>query len=101
MFYFTSLRLESPPMSRAIRTVAVTLTMVRFSTLPQNYDEGRCLACDGSLDLHQPDVRDPERVVGVCEVCGNWYLIDLIPDTDDAVMVALPDGPSFLNAFMG
>ena len=79
---------------------SLTMRMVRFSTLPENYDEGRCLVCDGTLDLHQPDVRSPERVIGVCEVCGNWYMIDLIPGTEEAVMASLPDGQAFLNALL-
>jgi hypothetical protein len=85
-------------MPRDIRAIAAALTMVRFSTLPENHDEGRCFVCDGPLDLHQPDIRSPERVIGVCELCGNWYLIVLIPGTDEAVMVALPDDQTFLNA---
>jgi hypothetical protein len=88
-------------MSHSIRTVDGSLTMVRYSTTPENYDEGRCLACDGSLDLHQPDVQFPDRILGVCERCGNWYLINLLSGTDEALMVAIPDGQTLLNALMG
>ncbi len=83
------------------RTIAVSLTAVRYSTLPENYDEGRCLACDGPLDLHQLDLSSPDRIVGLCELCGAWYMMDLIPGTDEAVMVALPDSPTILDGFIG
>ena len=33
----------------------------------------------------------PERLLGVCESCKHWYLIDLVPDVSQGVMVMLPD----------
>jgi hypothetical protein len=85
-------------MFREARTVAVPLTMRRFSRLPEDLDDGGCLACEGALDLHQPDVGSPDRVVGVCIGCGRWYLLDSIPGSDEAVMVMLPDGESLQKA---
>ena len=41
-----------------------------------------------------------DRMIGLCETCGNWYLFDSIPGTDDAVMVRLPDADSFLRALV-
>jgi hypothetical protein len=79
---------------------AVTLTMVRFSTLPENSGGGRCITCDDDLDLHQPVIESADRLVGICKACGRWFVIDLIPGTDEAVMVLLPDGVFFLNALM-
>jgi hypothetical protein len=83
-----------------VRTGALTLTMVRFSTLLENSGGGRCITCDVDLDLHQPDIGSPDRLVGICEACGRWFVIDLIPGTDEAVMVLLPDGAFFLRALM-
>jgi len=80
--------------------VAVPLTMRRFSRLPEDLDDGGCLACEGSLDLHQPDAGSPDRVVGICIECGRWYLLDAIPGSDEAVMIALPDGESLLEVLM-
>ena len=88
-------RLESPSMFRDTQTVAVPLTMRRFSSLPEDLDDGGCLACKGPLDLHQPDVGSPDRMVGVCMKCGRWYLLDSIAGTDEALMVLLPDSESF------
>jgi hypothetical protein len=34
-----------------------------------------CPHCDGSLTLHQPDVRRPERLLGVCDACKAWVLV--------------------------
>jgi hypothetical protein len=85
-------------MPRDTRTVQVTLTMLRFSTAPQDIDGGCCLACDEYLDLHQPDAGSPDRMVGICDRCGRWYLIVVTSGTDDAVMVLLPDGEYFQDA---
>lgn len=46
-----------------------------------------CSSCDEELDIHQPDLNRPDRLLGTCTCCGTWYLID-----DEArVMLALPD----------
>jgi hypothetical protein len=34
-----------------------------------------CLRCEGPLDRHQPDVQQPDRVLGTCPTCGAWYLL--------------------------
>jgi hypothetical protein len=85
-------------MSRNAETVAVSLTIRRFSSLPEDLDDGGCLACKVSLDLYQPDIKSPDRIVGVCIKCGSLYLLDSIPGTDEAVMVLLPDGESLRKA---
>jgi hypothetical protein len=74
--------------------------MLRFSTLPEDSGGGRCVGCDIYLDLHQPDAGLPERLVGICESCRRWYVIDMIPETDEAVMVLLPEGEALVNALL-
>jgi hypothetical protein len=83
---------EETAMPREDRTIRVPLTMRVVSTSPHAVDRGRCLACEGCLDLQQPDAEDPDRLLGICEVCRLWYVIDLVPGTDDAVMLQLPRG---------
>ena len=78
--------------------VAVDLVMVRFSTDPAGLSRLCCLSCGEPLDLHQPDSGFPERVLGTCDACRSWFLMDLVPDRDEAVMVLLPDGDYFLRA---
>jgi hypothetical protein len=87
-------------MFRDAQTVAVPLTIRRFSRLPEDLDDGGCLACAASLSLHQPDVDAFDRLIGVCDKCGTWYLLDSIPGTDDAVMVRLPDAAAFMIALL-
>ena len=52
------------------------------------------MACEESLLIHQPDVDAPERLLGTCESCGSWHLID----GDRAVTVLLPDAAELRDA---
>ena len=44
--------------------------------------------------IHQPDINAPERLLGTCDDCGSWHLID----QDRAVTVLLPDADGLRNA---
>jgi uncharacterized protein YbaR (Trm112 family) len=37
--------------------------------------EPECPACDEPLDLVQPAQDRPERILGACPECGEWYLV--------------------------
>ncbi len=56
--------------------------------------ETPCLACGELLLIHQPDINAPERLLGTCDTCGAWHVIDC----DRAVMVLLPDTDGLRNA---
>jgi len=47
----------------------------------------QCPNCDDPLVMHQPDEQSPDRLLGTCEECGAWFLLDLAGE----VMVRLPD----------
>lgn len=36
----------------------------------------RCPECATRLAIHQPDARQPDRLLGTCVVCGTWCLLD-------------------------
>src|SRR4051794_13177290 len=38
--------------------------------------EFECLSCGHPLSVHQPENGFPERLLGTCESCHNWYLWD-------------------------
>ena len=46
-----------------------------------------CARCHDPLERHQPDESQPDRLLGTCEGCGTWYLLDLL----NSVMITLPD----------
>jgi hypothetical protein len=47
----------------------------------------RCLKCRTTLAVHQPDPDAPGRLLGTCESCGSWHLIDLA----ESALILLPD----------
>ena len=75
------------------RTVALSLTVSRFWIDPGVHADPSCLACGESLLIHQPDINAPERLLGTCDDCGSWHLIDW----DRAITVLLPDADGLRN----
>jgi hypothetical protein len=47
--------------------------------------EPRCPNCQAPLEVHQPDVEHPERLLGTCKVCKAWCLI--YPDEGEVVQI--------------
>ncbi len=80
------------------KTATVTLHLIHFSEHSDLLAGIRCLACQRLLEMHQPDVGFPERMLGICPACKSWYLMDLVQDEPEAVMVTLPDGNYFRDA---
>ena len=76
-------------------TVTVALTVI--SLLPDVVQAVGCTSCGELMNLHQPETGFPERMLWTCELCGTWFLMDLIPESSEAVLVCLPDGPYFRN----
>jgi uncharacterized protein YbaR (Trm112 family) len=48
-----------------------------------------CPCCPDNLVVHQPDPEMPDRLLGTCEECKSWYLID----AESGVMALLPCEP--------
>lgn len=57
-----------PPMEAQ----AVTILSVEYESLNSLH----CPGCSESLDLSQPDSGIPDVILGICEGCGVWFLID-------------------------
>lgn len=53
-----------------------------------------CAHCQTPLEHHQPDVEQPDRLLGTCSGCGAWYLIDL----QAVVMIELPETASLVES---
>lgn len=51
-----------------------------------------CLHCSSRLSLHQLDPESPDRLLGACEACKHWYLVDLVPGVGEGLLVGLPGG---------
>jgi hypothetical protein len=45
---------------------------------PDGYAGAHCPACGGGeFGFHQPDTRKPDRLLAVCDGCGEWFLFEL------------------------
>jgi hypothetical protein len=82
-----------PPAEATVR-----LRRAWSSTLPGDLAKIACQHCELPLDLHQPDAEFPARLLGTCDACHRWYVMDLVPDEQAVVIIALPDPDSFRNA---
>jgi hypothetical protein len=49
-----------------------------------------CPNCSSPLTLHQPDPELADRLLGTCERCKHWYLVDLVPGGSGGFLVGLP-----------
>jgi hypothetical protein len=74
-----------------VKRVTAKLELLRFPAPPLNAVRACCLHCSSPLTLHQPDTQTPERLLGICEECQHWFLIDMLPNLTEGVMVRLPD----------
>jgi hypothetical protein len=47
-----------------------------------------CPACSKALSLSQPDVNTPDRLLGICEGCKRWYVIELPPEQGGTLVLS-------------
>lgn len=57
-----------------------------------------CPECSGALDLHQPSLDHPSRLLGTCPGCGTWTIIDEVPEEGRLLVVRLPAVPNLMRA---
>jgi len=75
----------------AARKFESLLAVLPFPGLLQSLSRIPCPHCSSRLTLHQPDVESADRLLGVCEGCKRWHLVDLLPDCPDGILTGLPD----------
>lgn len=49
---------------------------IEWSRLKPSFRVVVCPHCRSLLELHQPDSEQPDRLLGTCEGCKAWCLID-------------------------
>jgi hypothetical protein len=76
---------------RLIKKVPAELDVLHFPAPDERPFGALCSNCSVNLSLSQPDLYSPDRLIGVCERCKYWFLIDLIPNQGARVLWRLPD----------
>jgi hypothetical protein len=66
----------------------LALDLFPFNHEHDDFLEAECPGCHGPIVVHQPDQNQPARLLGTCQSCSAWYLVD----ADAEVMVRLPEG---------
>jgi hypothetical protein len=78
-------------------TASISLTVAHLWTPSDSFCRVTCFSCDIGLELQQPDPGAPHRLLGICPGCQHWFILDLLPDADEAVMVLVPEARDFLR----
>jgi hypothetical protein len=92
---------ELPMFSQAPRRVVAQLDVIPFvfESPPGELDWVLCNQCRARLDICQPDIQSPARLLGICSGCLRWYLILMEPGLTSALMVQMPENESFQVAW--
>ncbi len=88
-------------MSSTGRTLSMTLPVTGVSHCSGDAEWVCCLGCEHPLGLVQPESEDPSRLIGTCDECGRWYLLDWHPGAREGVMLLLPDHGVLLRTYAG
>jgi hypothetical protein len=70
-----------------MNSTCLALDPIRLMCETEDLSEVECPGCHGHVAIHQPEVRLPDRLLGTCESCRAWFLIDAAA----GLMVLLPD----------
>jgi hypothetical protein len=89
------------PPNGPCRDVTVTLEVGRLSSSSSDTLRIGCLGCRSFLELHVPDTQTPERMLGVCRQCGDWFIVELFPPPSGAMIVRLPGRDDLLDIARG
>jgi hypothetical protein len=76
---------------RSIKKVSTDLDVLRFPVASERPIRLVCPKCALPLSRSQPNLNSPDRLLGVCEKCDHWFLIDLIPELTEGFLLRLPD----------
>ncbi len=76
---------------RPVRKILADLDVLRFPTATPESTGVICLRCSCPLSLLQPDLDLPDRLLGVCRQCKHWFLVELLADRSEAIILALPE----------
>ena len=77
--------------SYGFNEVTPRLDLLHFPARGYEVVSTECPNCTSYLTLIQPDLALPNRLIGACEQCKHWYLIDTVPDVSEGTMLRLPD----------
>src|SRR4051794_12496143 len=72
------------------REITITCEVSSLAISPAGLATVSCQHCQTSLDVHQPDEKIPTHLLATCGRCGDWYMIELLSNRTQALMVTMP-----------
>ncbi len=85
-------------MSESNAEPPLTLQVVRLDPTSSWDDSIHCLACGEGLDVNQPDLADPDHLLGTCPACGSWHLLAWGEGEEAGLICRLPDWSALRKA---
>lgn len=67
-------------------SIRLALEVIRLRPGGDVLSEIDCPDCHGPIIIHQPDEGLPDRLIGICDSCTGWFLIE----SSAGLMVRLP-----------
>jgi hypothetical protein len=83
-------------MTRLQASITVSLSLVSLHN--DHIGSRRCPSCSDPMHLHQPESGSPNRMLWTCASCETWFLMDIDPDKNEAILVRLPEHGYFRAA---
>jgi hypothetical protein len=74
------------------RSISLPLSISRFRAKDGELPRIRCRRCNALLQIHQPELETPERLLGTCPECHQWCLIESPAGQGWATIAAVPPG---------
>ncbi len=71
--------------------VTVSLEVRQFSLRLDGFVKLKCLNCGCRLSWQQPELTNPNRLLGVCSGCRLWHLLDMSCGEDQMLFVKFAD----------
>ena len=68
-------------------SISLALDRIHPNPVADDVVEMACPRCHNCLSIHQPDEQLPDRLLGTCEECRTWFLINAAA----GVIVRLPN----------
>jgi hypothetical protein len=59
------------------REMTITWNVTRLAISSEGLETPRCGDCQATLNVHQPDENRPDHLLGTCDACGRWFLIEI------------------------
>ena len=63
------------------------------------FAEWRCPTCHEVMEIHQPDMGNPGRLLGTCPECGAWAVWDEVAGPSAGYLLLIPE-PARLRALL-